>query len=168
MKSLLILIIVSFINIFSQDKFIKVIDEKSEKEILVGECDYKVFADSNYSWWFDYEYNNYKPDSLTIEQIKKLNHNFDIVIIMGTWCSDSRREVPRFLKILEQIIYDKDKINIICVDRNKLSYNLDVSKYGIKYVPTFIFEKNGFELGRIVETPTETLEKDLLDILLKE
>ena len=34
----------------------------------------------------------------------------------------------------------------------------------IQYVPTIILFKNGEELGRIVESPVETLEKDLLKI----
>ena len=35
----------------------------------------------------------------------------------------------------------------------------------IELVPTFIFYRNGEELGRIVETPEDTLEKDLAEIV---
>ena len=35
----------------------------------------------------------------------------------------------------------------------------------IELVPTIIFYKDGYEIGRIVETLTESLEKDLLKIL---
>ncbi len=86
---------------------------------------------------------------------------------MGTWCSDSKREVPRFYKIIKLINYDENKIELICVDRKKEVTNYDVSNYDIKYVPTFIFLKDEKEIGRIIESPKQKLEEDLLEIFLK-
>ena len=35
----------------------------------------------------------------------------------------------------------------------------------IELVPTFILDYNGEEIGRIIESPEESLEKDLLRII---
>ena len=35
----------------------------------------------------------------------------------------------------------------------------------IEKVPTFIFYKNGIEIGRIIESPEKSIEKDFLKIL---
>lgn len=161
----ILLFITTFIT--AQDKYNKVIDEKTGKEMIVGLSDFSVFSDSNYSWWFESEFNNYEPDSLVIEKLKKIEIKPDIIIIMGTWCSDSKREVPRFYKIIKLISYDESKIKLICVDRKKEVTNIDISNYKIKYVPTFIFIKDEEEVGRIIESPKQRLEEDLLEILLK-
>jgi thiol-disulfide isomerase/thioredoxin len=84
---------------------------------------------------------------------------------MGTWCSDSRREVPRFLRILDELNFNNELLTINYVDRKKESPEGDISSLDIKYVPTFIFYKGGKEIGRIIETPQITLESDFKNIL---
>ena len=36
--------------------------------------------------------------------------------------------------------------------------------FGIERVPTFVFLRDGVEIGRITETPTNTLEEDVAHI----
>ena len=86
---------------------------------------------------------------------------------MGTWCSDSRREVPRFYKILDSLNFPSAKVKLIMVDRKKEAAGIDISPFNIELVPTMIFYNDGLEDGRIIETPKETLEKDLEEILVK-
>ncbi|MFZ5948842.1 MAG: TlpA family protein disulfide reductase [Stygiobacter sp.] len=167
MEKIILIIFLINIIVVAQGKYSKVVDEKSGKEMIVGLCDFSVFADSNYSWWFESEFNNYEPDSSVIEKLKSVDNKPNIIVIMGTWCSDSKREVPRFYKIIKTINYDENKIQLICVDRKREVHNYDISNYEIKYVPTFIFEKDGKEIGRIIETPKQKLEEDILEIFLK-
>lgn len=47
----------------------------------------------------------------------------------------------------------------------KKAEGFDIDQFIIERVPTFIFYKNESEIGRIIETPVETLEKDILNIL---
>lgn len=89
----------------------------------------------------------------------------DYLVFLGTWCSDSRREVPRFLKIMDQAGITADRIRLYGVDRAKESGDGMAGRYAISRVPTFILLRGGEELGRIVEHPVTTLEGDLLDIL---
>ncbi len=167
MKKLILLLMILSTVIYTQDKNKLVTDEKSGKPMLIGLCDRTAFADSNFSWWFNSEYDNYTPDSVTVMKLSKEINEVKITIVMGTWCSDSRREVPRFYKILDKAGYNFDYLTLICVDRNKTAPNNLVEKLDIKLVPTFIFYKNDVEVGRIIETPKETLEKDLVSIVLK-
>ncbi len=84
---------------------------------------------------------------------------------MGTWCSDSRTEVPHFYKILDEINYPKEKVILINVNRDKQGLENEVEGLEINFVPTFIFNKAGEEIGRIIEMPYETLEKDMLELV---
>ncbi len=87
---------------------------------------------------------------------------------MGTWCSDSRREVPRFKKILDLLNYPAEKVKIFAVNRDKKIEKEDISGLRIEFVPTFIFYSDGKETGRIVETPYKSLEADMLKIFRAE
>ena len=57
---------------------------------------------------------------------------------------------------------------MIAVDRNKEDLNGEVDSLAIELVPTFIFYREGKEIGRIEESPRETLEKDFNKIVWKE
>lgn len=143
------------------------VDEKSGKPMLLGICDRTAFADTSFAWWFNSEFDNYTVDSVVLKDVSDKLKDVKITIVMGTWCSDSRREVPRFYKILDALNYDQKNLTLICVDRKKTAPTEDVDKLDIKSVPTFIFYKDDVEIGRIIETPKETLEKDLIKIMMK-
>ncbi len=113
------------------------------------------------------EYEMYQVDVETAEQLKDNWDNVEITLVMGTWCSDSRREVPRFYKILDEIGYPFEIINLIGVNRDKAGLADEVDGMEIHFIPTIIFYGNGNELGRIVEMPYESLEKDMLEIVKK-
>ena len=61
--------------------------------------------------------------------------------------------------------YPSEKVEIICVDEDKHTENTELAGLKIELVPTIIFYKDGSELGRIIESPQETLEKDMVKIL---
>jgi len=88
----------------------------------------------------------------------------DIVVFMGTWCHDSKREVPRLYKILDGINYDYSKFEIIGLKKNKTGYFKDYSKFNVKNTPTLIFFQNKREIGRIIEKPKKSLESNIQKI----
>lgn len=115
-------------------------------------------------YWFQKNYNEYKVDTATINLINK-DLISSITIVLGTWCSDSKLQVPRFFKILDALDY-KRKLKVILVDKNKQANIKGYKKLEIVYVPTIIFyNKEQKQLGRIIESPKLTLEKDLLQML---
>jgi len=135
--------------------------------MLVGTCTREAFQDSSFAWWFNSEYDNFELDNETLSHVKIDSEFHSITIVMGTWCSDSRREVPRFYKILDSLSFPASKVKLIMVDRKKEAAEVDISSLNIELVPTMIFYNDGLEVGRIIETPKETLEKDILGILTK-
>lgn len=164
-KIALVLVIMLGISYAQHNKMM--LDEKSGKQMLIGICDRTAFADTNYSWWFSAEYDNYTPDSAMVVKIKGLAPNYKIKIVMASWCGDSKREVPRFYKIMDAAGYDYKSFELVCVDRDKKCEEGEVDKLDIKFVPTFIFSKNDVELGRIIETPKGKLEENILEIITK-
>lgn len=168
MKNILVMILLLPLLLCAQEKNRLTVDEKSGKQIAIGICDRAVFADTNFSWWYDSEYNNYEASVQILDSIKSKLENVSITIVMGTWCSDSRKQVPGFLRILDEIKFDPDKLTLICVDRKKEAEGTNAKELDIKLVPTLIIYKDEHELGRIVETPQTTLESDLKKILYGE
>ena len=163
-------IIITFLIFFSmitiaQNKKIK--DPRTSAPMLIGEINRQAFQDSVFSWWFNSEYNMYEVDSTSLKGDANKLKNYNLILVFGTWCSDSRREVPRFLKILDYLNYPKDKIKIYAVDRNKKGLNNEIDSLKIQRVPTIIFYKNNKETGMIIEEPKVTLEKDLINIISK-
>jgi hypothetical protein len=119
--------------------------------------------------WYAKEYDRYEPDETLIQKITSTNvSGVSVLIVLGTWCGDSRREVPRFIKIIDQCGLAKISITYLGVDMNKIGPVGDYDKLGIVKVPTFIVYRNNIEAGRIIEYPSSSLEGDLLEILLKE
>ena len=149
----------------AQDSYKIVIDEKSQKPMLLGVSGIEAFKDSSFSKWFDEEFNSYKINIDDIECISEEDLDIDLTIIMGTWCSDSRRETPRLIKILDILNYPLNNVKFINVNRDKKDLNGEIEKLSIEFVPTFIFSRDGKELGRIIEAPEETLEIDSQKII---
>jgi len=87
---------------------------------------------------------------------------------MGTWCGDSKRETPHFYKILDQTGFNINNLQLITVNRNKKTPDNLQEGFDVKRVPTFIFYKDGKEIGRYVEYARESLEKDILKIVTGE
>jgi thiol-disulfide isomerase/thioredoxin len=168
MKALLLFIVVTITVIYSQDKYKAVTDEKSGKVMLVGEITREAFKDTSFAWWYNSEYENYSPDKTILDSVTLKSSDIKFVIVLGTWCSDSRREVPRFFKITDSLKITADRIKLISVDRDKKDLSGKVDSLNIELVPTFIFYKNENEIGRITEAPIETLEKDFNAIVWKE
>ena len=152
---------------FSQDVNKVEYSERVGSMILIGECNRDAFTMEPFQEWYDFEYEEYTPEQSVIEKLKKsINDVSRIKIVMGSWCSDSQREVPRFYRIMDEAGITDEKVELLSVNRDKMVPGMDISALIIERVPTFIFYDGIKELGRIIETPAETLEKDFLMILV--
>lgn len=136
-----------------------------ESVMLVGTASLDSLKSDPFNSWYETNMESYKPETESLEQIKKLLKDVRIVLLMGTWCKDSRREVPRFVAILNAVNYPVDEIEVIAVDRDKKTPENFEQGLELIQVPTFIFYKEDLELGRIVEFPINSLESDMLAIL---
>ncbi|MBA4321444.1 MAG: thioredoxin [Odoribacter sp.] len=123
-----------------------------------------------HSAWFISGYDEYQINTEPLNKLLEIsNDNLTIKIVLGTWCPDSRREVPKFIRILDIWRFPVSKVNFIGVDNAKLSPVGEYESLVIQRVPTFIIYKNNIEVGRIIENPVTSLEQDMVNILaLKE
>ncbi len=133
---------------------------------LLGYFDPAQLTREPYSEWYYTGYDNYQPKPEAMSKLNEITKNgLTIKVVMGTWCPDSRREVPRFMKILSLWQFPAQDILFIGVDNAKLSPVGEYDKLSIQRVPTFIFYKNKTEAGRIIENPVTSLEQDIVNIL---
>jgi thiol-disulfide isomerase/thioredoxin len=133
-------------------------------EHLVGEVKLADLKLPPFVEWYDTYQSSYRVKSEVIPDLKIVMSDVSIIAFMGTWCHDSQREVPSLVKILEKIDFDKGKFRLIALSHNKdtpskIEANLDVFR-----TPTFIFYRQGVEIGRYVEHSRKTLEEDMLAI----
>ena len=137
-------------------------------EKLLGQWRTERLTEAPYGDWFNKNYREYNLDTNVLGQIPDDLAFDSVTIFMGTWCGDSKREVPRFIKLLDSIDFDNSKVKLVCVDRTfqnyKQSPGREESGQGIHRVPTLLFHKSGEELSRIVESPVVSLESDLMTI----
>jgi thiol-disulfide isomerase/thioredoxin len=119
---------------------------------------------------------DYVPSVEDLAVLADVSEPVDIICILGSWCHDSEREVPRFWKILEKAENPNLLMTYFAVGRStdekarelmvEIGFDENLRDvYTVELVPTFIFLKDDVELGRIVETPETTLEQDAARIL---
>ena len=173
-RSLIILLIIinyqlSIVNCFAQQKRFnqKVYDEKSKNEIMIGYCTLQGISDTGFLSAYLKEYDNFITKKELRSQMYSLLDGISVTIVMGTWCSDSREQVPRFFRMFNDLEHSFADPTIICVDRDKKAGDVSLEGLNILKVPTFIVYYKGKELGRIVETPKTTMDQDFLNILKK-
>lgn len=133
--------------------------------ILVGTASLDSLLTEPFDDWFEQNYRAARPDPATVQAIAPLLKDVEIHAFIGTWCEDSQREVPKFVKILEGARFPVDEVRLITMTREKSTPQNYEQGLHVTNVPTFIFYKDGKELNRIVEFPIETLESDMLKIL---
>lgn len=137
---------------------------------LLGVFDRAELSKEPYNEWFDKNYANYTPNQQIIDELKKTNlKDITLTVFLGTWCGDSHREVPRFLKMLDALGFPSSSVKLIGLNNADTVYKQSPAReergLHIYRVPTFIVYKKGVEVNRIVELPVESLERDLLTIV---
>ena len=144
------------------------IKSENGERFLIGEFDVNALKQKYYVAWFEEEYNTYEVENSKLVNLKKSDYkSLNIKVFVGTWCSDSQRELPRFYKILESVKFPiESRLNIYGVNRQKKSFYGEEIGKDITHVPTIIVYKKGKEIGRIVESPVSGyLEEDFEKIV---
>lgn len=142
-------------------------DETSlQQDILLGEFTKEDLKQKPYSTWFEPGYEKFTPKAEAMEKIRENIGDYEIKLLMGTWCGDSRRELPKFIKLLDKANYDYDKLEMLAVDYNKTTPSNIEKELDVHHVPTIIFYKDGKEVNRFVEYPQEeSIEEDIAMIV---
>lgn len=135
---------------------------------LLGNSNRERLQQAPFGEWFNKNYADYQVDSNTAAQLKPLLKGKQFTIFMGTWCGDSRREVPRIYKLLDYCGVKPSQVTLINVSNVDTMYKQspqheERGNY-IHRVPDLLVFDNKKEKGRVVESPVVSLEKDLLAI----
>lgn len=107
-----------------------------------------------------------KPDPKVAAELASVPAGAEVEVFLGTWCGDSRRELPRLWKAIDAAGGSVPfQIHYVGVDHAKKEPAAEIAKEGVRYLPTFIVRRDGHEVGRIVETSPNGIESDLLALL---
>ena len=140
-------------------------EEDEAQSMIVGKFTKEDLLKAPFVSWFESGYNSYVPKAEALATIKKNISDYEIVGFVGTWCPDSRREIPKIYKILDEAGYDLSKLTMVGVTRGKSTPENLEEGYNVHRVPTFIFLKDGKEVNRFVEYEVETIEEDIARIV---
>lgn len=144
----------------------------SAQQNIIGKTSKKEILKSEHSSWYNKTYESYEPTPAIVEELSSLfkKNKFKVEVYFGTWCSDSKREVPKLIKLLEHSKFNFKNLKLVGVDRDKVIPGLSEEEreaLNVFNVPTIIVYQNGKEINRFVEYAQESLEKDLLKIFSK-
>lgn len=137
---------------------------------LLGVCSIEALQTEPYAKWYKPGYENYQPNAGIVAQLKKLKSEKTVIkIVFGSWCGDSKREVPRMVKTLHAAGFTDKNIQLLGVSSDSEVYkqapNREEKELNVYRVPTFIVYQNNKEVGRINEYPVESLERDLQKVI---
>ncbi len=142
------------------------VDDRVKGEVLFGQINLEGLNGELCSSWFKPEFKDYKIDAGILSELKKKDlSELKIILVLGTWCHDSHQQVPRMIKLLKELKFPMPKLKMYAMDTYKKAPGIDIKKIDVKLVPTLIVYKGDKELGRIIESPKESIEADLLEIL---
>ena len=165
------IIIIGFIllgvnHLFAQKVNHSIVDPDLNTEILIGRINESGLINPIFVEDFQDRYEAYVPDKIVAKKLRKIfrkHKDLNIKVFFGSWCGDSQEQLPNYLKLVH---LSKIKgTEYYAVDRHKSMPCMDITNYDIERVPTFIIYKGVEEIGRIIETPEVSLEKDLLKIV---
>jgi len=134
--------------------------------MLLGTHPMEDLQQAPYGDWFNKNYADYPVDSATANGLAPLLKDKTFEIFLGTWCGDSKREVPRMLKILSYAGVKPEQVKLIMVDSHDSLYKQSPAHEekgkDIHRVPDLLVYSHDGEMNRIVEHPVVSLENDLL------
>jgi hypothetical protein len=146
-----------FILLFSISVYgtLELLGPLSKEEILENFPDWQV------------EIASYVPNQEVIEKLQANTSEIKIEIFLGTWCSDTKRNVSAYFKIMDMVDNPLIMTTYIGIPEEDDSRKPFIEGKNIVKIPTFIVYIDDQEKGRIIEDPLKSVEEDLLDIINK-
>ncbi len=144
-------------------------DSRAEPPILVGVLTRADLRKPPFAEWFDRQYSQYEPAADAVDGLRARLASISIEVYFGTWCGDSRRQVPRLMRLLDLAGFGEERFRLVGLSDRPMEFkkspgNPEAGRR-VHRTPTIVVLRDGAEIGRIVETPSMSLEADLLAIL---
>ena len=135
------------------------------EKILNGPINKEGLKKMPYKLWFNTNYKTYRVDFDLLKDIKRKKlKELKVLAFMGTWCHDSNREIPRLMRIMDELDAG-NQLELYALDIDKTSIKGKEKPYDLKNTPTIIFYLNGEEVKRVIEEPEGSFEEELVRIL---
>lgn len=157
----------AYIPSFSVNDKLTEAPEQRRPNMLLGEFEPNELEQAPYTQWYTPNYKRARLDENRIAHLKTLLQKKEIEILgfVGSWCGDTKRELPILMKILDQIDFDTDKLTLTGVNYQYQAPDGSNKIWEVRRVPTFIILENGKEIGRFVERSQVNLLEDFIKIL---
>lgn len=143
----------------------ELVEPRAEVPHAVGETSRKQIVELHPDWSAD---RAAEPDESAAKALAEVEPWAEVTVFLGTWCSDSRREVPRFWRALDLAGDVPFEVNYVGLDRQFEAGDVSLEGKNIVAVPTFVVYRKDEEVGRVVETSVSGIEADVLSLLVGE
>ena len=150
-------IIITIASLILLNQLTACANTSSKPSMKVGQITSETLLSTYQSFSSPYMAFDLSADELQI--VKTWNDDLRIDVFFGTWCHDSQREVPKFIKLLEN--NNRVETTLVALDYKKSDPKGLSKTKGVKFTPTFIIHKNNKEVGRIIERPKKSLVADI-------
>lgn len=135
---------------------------KSGNDVVwVGKARTKDLIDKKKFPWFESGFSAFHVQSVDTTN----KDTWKVTIVAGTWCSDTQRELPKWVKILKERRIPQSNTQILLVDHAKSNPWFSPWSMDITNIPAIIFYKNGQEIGRLIEQTGNNTEHEIDSIL---
>lgn len=167
MKKILLAAAASLLSVaaFAQSDFDISKDKENGMTVYKGALAFDDLKKESTFGWFQRGATAYTPDSNAVKYLKKNLPQYNLVVLMGTWCDDSHNLIPKLYKTLQAAGYPMKQIRLYGVDRAKQAKYVEHRLYQVEKVPTIILQKQHTEVGRVVETVKRSVEVDLVQLI---
>lgn len=136
----------------------------AEGEVLVGVLSRET-VDSLVNVWPEASAGDDRWKEVVVK-LRQVDPGARVEVFLGSWCDDSQQEIPRLMKILEGLEGQEPfTVRFVGVDKEKREPAAEIEARQVRFLPTIVVSRGGREVGRIVQRPARTLEKDLLRLL---
>ena len=117
--------------------------------------------------WQD-KFDQFAPEQEMLDVIKTRLAGLNVDVVLGLWCPDSRNNVPPFLKIMDSLGSSVPARYFGVPRKANREVKYYYEEWKVERVPTFIFYREGKEIGRIVENPKSGMLEDMMDLVMAE
>ena len=94
----------------------------TSRTLLVGTVTRADLKEAPFSEWFDREYANYEPVDETVRSLAGGLDSISVEIYFGSWCGDSKREVPRVMRILDLAGFDERQLSLVALSDRPMEF----------------------------------------------
>ncbi len=127
-------------------------------EPLVGPVSLDEFATRLPAW--ETRARAWKPAEDVVQMIRDARPA-RVEIVFGAWCGDSYDHLPPLVAALRAAANPGLEIVLTAIDRAKQDPTGAAARLGVTKVPTIVVFHGAVEVGRVIETPSTTMDRDV-------